>query len=103
RIRVNAIAPANIETGILEGAMARGIPDEHREDFMREVREFILSRQPIRRQGVPTDIGDAAVFLGGDTSTYITGTVLPADGGILAGPPPSGNDTIGDLRKKYTN
>ena len=100
-IRVNTIAPANIETGILEGAMARGIPDEHREAFMREVREFILSRQPIRRQGVPSDIGDAAVFLGGDSSTYITGLVLPVDGGIRAGPPPSGNDAISDLRKKY--
>lgn len=100
-IRVNCIAPANIETGILEGAMARGIPEEHREAFMHDVREFILSRQPIRRQGVPADIGDAAVFLGGDTSTYITGTVLPVDGGMLAGPPPSGNDAIGELRKQY--
>jgi NAD(P)-dependent dehydrogenase (short-subunit alcohol dehydrogenase family) len=100
-IRVNAIAPANIETGILEGAMAKGIPDEHRQAFMHDVREFILSRQPIHRQGKPNDIGDAAVFLGGESSTYITGTVLPVDGGILAGPPPSGNDAIGDLRKKY--
>jgi NAD(P)-dependent dehydrogenase (short-subunit alcohol dehydrogenase family) len=99
-IRVNCIAPGNIKTGILEGAMATGVPEEHRAEFMQAVREFILDRQPIRRQGVVDDIGDAAVWLGGDHSTYITGTVLPVDGGILAGPPPSGNNAIEDIKQR---
>jgi len=85
-IRVNCIAPGNIETPILAGAMAANLPEEERAELMRTIREFILSRQALKRQGNPDDIAEAAVYFGSDRSGYVTGTVLPIDGGMLAGP-----------------
>jgi NAD(P)-dependent dehydrogenase (short-subunit alcohol dehydrogenase family) len=86
-IRVNCIAPGNIETSILEGALAAHVPPEERAELMAKVREFILSRQPLHRQGRTDDIAEAALFFASDRSAYVTGTVLPVDGGLLAGNP----------------
>ena len=86
-IRVNCIAPGNIETSILEGTVAAHVPPEERAELMVEVREFILSRQPLHRQGHTDDIAEAALFFASDRSVYVTGTVLPVDGGLLAGNP----------------
>ncbi len=44
---------------------------------MAKVREFILSRQPLHRQGHTDDIAEAALFFASDRSAYVTGTVLP--------------------------
>jgi 2-deoxy-D-gluconate 3-dehydrogenase len=43
-----------------------------------------LSRVPLRRAGTPQDVAALAVFLASDASAYISGTVIPVDGGQLA-------------------
>jgi NAD(P)-dependent dehydrogenase (short-subunit alcohol dehydrogenase family) len=69
-IRVNAIAPGWIETELTKAAQA----DPARSDA-------IVARTPFARWGRPDDIGGAVVFLCSDNAGFITGTVLPVDGG----------------------
>lgn len=72
-IRVNGIAPGYIRTELTEAVFA----DEDR-------RRANLSRIPMGRFGEPSDIGAVAVFLASDASGYVTGHMLPVDGGWLA-------------------
>jgi NAD(P)-dependent dehydrogenase (short-subunit alcohol dehydrogenase family) len=74
RINVNAVAP-----GYLPTAMAR----EFFEDP--ETREAVESVHPWPEMGGPTDIAEAVVFLSSEESRWITGAVLPVDGGMTAG------------------
>ncbi|MDB5574783.1 MAG: fabG [Tardiphaga sp.] len=73
RIRVNCIAPVMGETGLLEAFM--GMPDTP------ENRAKFLATIPLGRLSTPTDIANACVYLGGDESIFITGVILPVDGG----------------------
>ncbi len=84
-VRVNCLAPGNIETPILGSVMAAGLADDERAELMARIREHIMSRQAIKRQGTPGDIAEAAVWFASDRSSYVTGTVLPVDGGMVAG------------------
>ena len=86
-IRVNCIAPGNIETPILEQTVAGHLPPEERAELMAKVRAFIIAKQPIQRQGSADDIAEAAVYFASDRSSYVTGTLLPVDGGLIAGSP----------------
>ena len=72
-IRVNAIAPGWVETELTKGARA----DQARSDA-------IVARTPFGRWGKPEDIGGAVVFLCSEAAGFITGTVLPVDGGYTA-------------------
>ena len=72
-INVNAIAPGYIETNNTEAL--RNDPERS---------AAILGRIPAGRWGVPSDIGDAAVFLLAPASNYMHGAVIPVDGGWLA-------------------
>jgi NAD(P)-dependent dehydrogenase (short-subunit alcohol dehydrogenase family) len=87
-VRVNCIAPGNIETPILSSVMAADMPEDEKAELMKRVREFIISRQAIKRQGTTSDVAEAALYLASDRSSYITGTLLPVDGGMTAGAPP---------------
>jgi 2-dehydro-3-deoxy-D-gluconate 5-dehydrogenase len=71
-IQVNAIAPGYFATTNTEALQA----DETRN-------RQILERIPAGRWGQPTDLVGAAVFLSCAASDYVTGTVLPVDGGWL--------------------
>jgi NAD(P)-dependent dehydrogenase (short-subunit alcohol dehydrogenase family) len=73
QIRVNAIAPGWVETELTKGARA---------DPARS--EAIIARTPFGRWGKPEDIGGAVVFLCSEAAGFITGTVLPVDGGYTA-------------------
>jgi len=86
-IRVNCIAPGNIETPILGSVMAANMPEDEKAELMTRIREFILSRQAIKRQGHTDDIAEAALYFASDRSSYVTGTLLPVDGGMVAGNP----------------
>jgi NAD(P)-dependent dehydrogenase (short-subunit alcohol dehydrogenase family) len=90
-IRVNCIAPANIESPILGNMLGTGLSEEDKEQMMVEVRQFLLARQPIQRQGTPDDIAEAAIFFASDRSTYMTGQVMCVDGGMLTGNPSPGS------------
>jgi NAD(P)-dependent dehydrogenase (short-subunit alcohol dehydrogenase family) len=87
-IRVNCIAPGNIETPILGGVMAAGLPEEEKAELMKKIRAFLLTRQAVKRQGTTNDIAEAALYFASDRSGYVTGTLLPVDGGMTAGAPP---------------
>ena len=71
-IRVNAIAPGWIETELTKPAQA----DKARSDA-------IIARTPFGRWGRPEDVGGAVVFLCSQAAAFITGTVLPVDGGYM--------------------
>jgi NAD(P)-dependent dehydrogenase (short-subunit alcohol dehydrogenase family) len=101
-IRVNCIAPGNIETPILEQTMAARVPEEERAEFMQKVRAYILSRQPLQQHGTPDDIAQAAVYFASDRSSYVTGTLLPVDGGLVAGNP-SARGGIDNLRRNSSS
>ena len=70
-IRINAVAPGTIQTE----AVAE-LPDEYKEP-MREA-------HPIGRLGEPSEVANAILFLASDEASFITGTILPVDGGYLA-------------------
>lgn len=76
-IRVNAIAP-----GLIDTRMARVWID--RIGGMDAVMERIGHNMPIHRAGRPEEIASAVAFLASSASSYITGVVLPVDGGMNA-------------------
>jgi NAD(P)-dependent dehydrogenase (short-subunit alcohol dehydrogenase family) len=88
-VRVNCICPGNIETPIMARNVAGNLPPERQAEVMKKVRAFLIGRQPIQLQGVPEDTAQAALFLASDRSRYITATVIPVDGGMVAGSPAS--------------
>ena len=81
-VRSNAICPGVIMTPIM--ARAFGVPLERSEEFLRFLAKRFAKAHPIGRVGFPRDIADAAVFLAGDCSTFITGVALAVDGGAMA-------------------
>ena len=70
-IRVNAIAPGFIETDMTESL------SESVKDFF--LKQVLLNQKP----GMPEDVARAVLFLASPQSDYITGTVLPVDGGMV--------------------
>ena len=70
-VRVNAIAP-----GLIKTDFARALWED---DQRREGR---IAVTPLRRLGVPRDIGGIAVFLASEAAAFITGQVIVADGGV---------------------
>jgi NAD(P)-dependent dehydrogenase (short-subunit alcohol dehydrogenase family) len=86
-IRVNCIAPGNIETPIMASTVGAHLPEKEKAEMMKAVRAFLISRQPLQRQGTPKDLAEAVLFFASDRSSFITGTVLPVDGGMVVGSP----------------
>jgi NAD(P)-dependent dehydrogenase (short-subunit alcohol dehydrogenase family) len=86
-IRVNCIAPANIESPILGNLLREGLSEEDGARLLEEARAFLIRRQPIQRQGTTDDIAEAAIFFASDRSSYMTGQVMCVDGGMLTGNP----------------
>lgn len=72
-IAVNALAPGPFLTEMMQPMV----------DSMGE--EAILKNVPLKRMGGPDDAGGVAIFLAARASAYLTGVVLPVDGGIMAG------------------
>ncbi len=83
-IRVNAIAPGNIRTAIVAKSAA-GEDRERLEQFEAGIRAQMRADRPLKREGTVDDVAEAALYFAGDRSLYVTGTVLPVDGGTVAG------------------
>ena len=66
-IRVNAIAPGEIETSILSPGT-----------------EKLVEEIPLRRLGKPEEVAEVAAYLASDYASFINGVVIPVDGGIEA-------------------
>jgi 3-oxoacyl-[acyl-carrier protein] reductase len=71
-VRVNAVAPGFTATEILVS-----MPDK--------ILDGMRARTPLGRLGQPSDVANAYLFLASDEASYITGTVLRVDGGIVVG------------------
>jgi NAD(P)-dependent dehydrogenase (short-subunit alcohol dehydrogenase family) len=71
RIRVNSVHPGLIETLLVQTAADRE-------------RERYLSVIPLNRLGRPEDVAYGVLYLASDESSYVTGTELVIDGGLLA-------------------
>src|SRR5690606_30402373 len=71
-IRVNAVAPGWIATPLTEALQK----DESRA-------RPILDRTPLKRWGTPEDVAHAVVFLCSDASSFMTGVIMPVDGGYM--------------------
>ncbi|MGV0718683.1 SDR family oxidoreductase [Mycolicibacterium sp. XJ662] len=83
-IRVNAIAPGNIRTAIVRKS-ATGEDREKLEQFEAKIREQMRNDRPLKREGTMEDVAEAALYFATDRSRYVTGTILPVDGGTVAG------------------
>jgi gluconate 5-dehydrogenase len=74
-VRVNAIAPGWIDTAMSRQAFA-GDPTR---------KSKIISRTPMARLGDPEDVGWAAVYIHSPAAKFVTGSILPVDGGVAMG------------------
>ncbi len=70
-IRVNAIAPGPIDNDFTKGAMTR------------EIKDTIAKTVPLGRLGSSDEIAGVCLFLASDLSSFVTGTVIDANGGLL--------------------
>lgn len=75
-IRVNAIAPGDIETPASKDIVADLRSGGASGDYIR--------RTPLARRGTPEEIGEAVAFLLSDRASFITGSTLVVDGGFLS-------------------
>jgi NAD(P)-dependent dehydrogenase (short-subunit alcohol dehydrogenase family) len=89
-VRVNCIAPGNIPTGLLASSMSASDGSGNGQVAM--IRAIQAVSKPLRREGAAGDVAEAALYLAGEKSAYITGIVLPVDGGTTAGTPFSSAD-----------
>lgn len=74
-VRVNAIAPGWIESRMMLNAL----------DGDPERKKKILGRTPLNRFGAAEDVGQAAVYLASPAAAFVTGVILPVDGGASIG------------------
>ena len=79
-IRVNAICPGYIDTGLGRRGPTLN-PQEY--EAANAVREKAAGMQPLGRQGQPSEIGEVALFLASDASSFMTGSIVPVDGGCV--------------------
>jgi NAD(P)-dependent dehydrogenase (short-subunit alcohol dehydrogenase family) len=73
-IRVNAVCPGTVRTGMYDQVVATGVVTE----------EQIAAMQPINRPADPREIAEAAAWLLADRASFVTGQALAVDGGLLA-------------------
>jgi NAD(P)-dependent dehydrogenase (short-subunit alcohol dehydrogenase family) len=76
-IRVNAVAPAVVQTPVYEAFIPR--------EAIPEALAGFAGIHPIGRIGQPIDVANAIAFLASDEASWITGIIMPVDGGVIAG------------------
>ncbi len=79
-IRVNAVAPGAVRTPLSESQFrARAADDAEFDDLLTAV----IDRYPLKRWGTTDDIAELFLFLASARSGWITGQIIPVDGGLL--------------------
>lgn len=79
-VRANAVAPGAVRTPLSESQFrARARDDAHFDELL----EGVIARYPIRRWGESPEIAEVVHFLGTARSAWMTGQILPVDGGLL--------------------
>lgn len=76
-IRINTVAPAVVETPVYGTFMD--------EEQVKAVLPTFNAFHPLGRNGQPADVAEAILFLASNEASWITGVVLPVDGGVTAG------------------
>lgn len=76
-IRINTVAPAVVETPVYNTFMT--------DDQVKATLPSFNAFHPLGRNGQPADVAEAMLFLASSNASWITGTVLPVDGGVTAG------------------
>lgn len=77
RIRVNTVAPAVVETPVYETFLSA--------DQVQELLPTFNAFHPLGRNGQPMDVAKAILYLASEEAAWITGAILPLDGGVTAG------------------
>jgi NAD(P)-dependent dehydrogenase (short-subunit alcohol dehydrogenase family) len=83
-VRVNCIAPGHIRTEMTTYATP-GMSPEVVERLKKALGPATDASRPLKRQGRPDDVANAALYLASERSAQITGVILPVDGGTTAG------------------
>ncbi|NET01835.1 MAG: SDR family oxidoreductase [Sphaerospermopsis sp. SIO1G1] len=76
-IRINTVAPAVVETPVYNTFLSA--------EQVQEVLPSFNSFHPLGRNGQPQDVVEAILYLASDRASWITGAILPIDGGVTAG------------------
>lgn len=76
-IRVNTVAPAVVQTPVYSTFMTDAEIEAALPSF--------AAMHPLGRNGLPEDVVSALLYLASDDASWITGTILPVDGGVMAG------------------
>jgi NAD(P)-dependent dehydrogenase (short-subunit alcohol dehydrogenase family) len=74
-IRINAVCPGVIHTSMIDRITGRD----------KEVEKQYTSMEPVGRMGQPEEVAEAVVWLCSDAASFITGLIMPVDGGWIAG------------------
>lgn len=77
KVRVNAVAPAVVETPVYNSF----IPEDQVSGVLAGFNGF----HPLGRIGKPQDVSSAILYLASDDADWVTGAILPIDGGVMAG------------------
>jgi len=75
-VRVNVVSPGPVATPILD---RMGFPEEQ----TRQIRDHITARVPLKRFGQPDEIAAAVLYLSSSESSFVVGTELVVDGGMI--------------------
>jgi NAD(P)-dependent dehydrogenase (short-subunit alcohol dehydrogenase family) len=76
-IRVNAVCPGGIRTPMLEPLLSNPELENFIKDF--------IKIHPLGRLGKPEEVAEAVVWLCSDAASFVTGAILPVDGGVVIG------------------
>jgi NAD(P)-dependent dehydrogenase (short-subunit alcohol dehydrogenase family) len=80
-VRVNAVAPGAVRTPLSESQFRARAADEAEFEALLEQ---VIARYPLRRWGQPGEIAEVIHFLATDRSAWMTGQIVPVDGGLLS-------------------